>query len=66
MRQLGVPTALLGVVGDDEVGANLLAQAGRDRIDVSWVIRREDGQRADRGVARSRGQVPLSGGSAGD
>lgn len=38
--QLGVPTALIGVVGEDIQGAALLRQATRDGIDVSCVARR--------------------------
>ncbi|NVI92950.1 PfkB family carbohydrate kinase [Actinomadura sp. BRA 177] len=41
LAQLGVRPGLVGVVGDDEVGARLLDQARRDRIDVSHVVRRE-------------------------
>ncbi|SFO86940.1 pfkB family carbohydrate kinase [Amycolatopsis arida] len=39
--QLGAPVALLGVVGDDDVGSALLTQARADGIDVSAVVRRE-------------------------
>lgn len=38
--QLGVPVALLGVVGDDTVGGALLAQARADGLDVGPVVRR--------------------------
>ncbi|MGW5054011.1 PfkB family carbohydrate kinase [Actinokineospora sp. NPDC004072] len=38
--QLGASVALLGVVGDDEVGAGLLAQARADHIDVVCVVHR--------------------------
>ncbi|HEV2782761.1 MAG TPA: PfkB family carbohydrate kinase [Actinophytocola sp.] len=40
LAQLGTPVAVLGVVGDDEVGTRLLEQAGADRVDVSHVVRR--------------------------
>ncbi|PZG00239.1 carbohydrate kinase [Micromonospora deserti] len=38
--QLGASVGLLGVVGDDEVGERLLAQARADGIDVGAVLRR--------------------------
>ncbi|RLK26001.1 ribokinase [Micromonospora sp. M71_S20] len=40
LAQLGAAVGLLGVVGDDEVGERLLAQARADGIDVRWVRRR--------------------------
>jgi ribokinase len=40
LAQLGVRVALLGVAGTDETGEWLLAQARRDGIDVSQVVRR--------------------------
>lgn len=40
LAQLGVRVGLLGVVGDDEVGERLLAQARADGIDVGTVLRR--------------------------
>jgi ribokinase len=40
LRQLGIPAALCGVVGDDEVAGHLLAQAARDGVDVRSVVRR--------------------------
>jgi ribokinase len=40
LAQLGMRTALAGVVGEDQVGARLLTQAGQDRVDVSAVVRR--------------------------
>jgi len=40
LAQLGAPVAVVGVVGDDLVGEQLLAQAARDGIDVSAVRRR--------------------------
>jgi ribokinase len=42
LAQLDVRAALLGVVGQDETGDRLLDQARRDRIDVSWVVRRQE------------------------
>ncbi|GLY22110.1 PfkB family carbohydrate kinase [Micromonospora sp. NBRC 101691] len=41
LAQLGVRVGLLGVVGEDEVGRTLLAQAHADGIDVASVIRRD-------------------------
>lgn len=38
--QLGQRVALLGVVGDDEIGGRLIARAELDRIDCSPVVRR--------------------------
>ncbi|MPY77305.1 MAG: ribokinase [Actinophytocola sp.] len=46
LRQLGVPVSLVGVVGNDSVGARLLEQARTDRIDVSHVVSREGAQTA--------------------
>jgi ribokinase len=40
LTQLGVAAAVCGVVGDDDAGAWLIGQAGRDGIDVSPVVRR--------------------------
>lgn len=40
LAQLGVPVALLGVVGDDHAGRSVLRQARRDGIDVRGVLRR--------------------------
>ncbi|ETA97812.1 ribokinase, partial [Mycobacterium avium subsp. paratuberculosis 10-4404] len=40
LAQLGVPVALIGVVGDDQAGTSILQQAQRDGIDVSKVARR--------------------------
>ncbi|WP_459962718.1 PfkB family carbohydrate kinase, partial [Mycobacterium avium] len=40
LAQLGVPVALIGVVGDDQAGTSILQQAQRDGIDVSGVARR--------------------------
>lgn len=40
LRQLGVPVALVGVVGDDEEGSAVMWQAFTDGIDVSGVARR--------------------------
>jgi ribokinase len=38
LAQLGVPVGLLGVVGDDEVGRQVLVQARSDGIDASSVV----------------------------
>lgn len=40
LAQLGVPVALVGVAGDDDVGTSVLQQAQRDGIDISGVVRR--------------------------
>jgi ribokinase len=40
IAQLGTPVALVGVVGDDEVGARLLDQARADGIDTTAVVHR--------------------------
>jgi ribokinase len=40
LAQLGVPVALVGVVGEDLPGAEVLARAAADGIDVSAVVRR--------------------------
>jgi ribokinase len=40
VAQLGAPVAVVGVVGDDLVGEQLLAQAARDGLDISAVRRR--------------------------
>lgn len=40
LAQLGVPVALIGVVGDDYPGRSVLRQAQRDGIDVGGVLRR--------------------------
>jgi ribokinase len=41
LAQLGVPVALVGVVGDDIPGREALAQAAADGIDVTAVCRRQ-------------------------
>jgi ribokinase len=41
LAQLGVAVGLLGVVGDDRVGAELLAQARADRVGVAEAVRRD-------------------------
>lgn len=46
LAQLGVPTSLVGVVGNDSVGARLLEQARTDRVDASYVVSREGAQTA--------------------
>lgn len=40
LAQLGVPVALIGVVGDDFAGKSVLRQAEDDGIDISRVVRR--------------------------
>lgn len=42
LTQLGVPVGLVAVAGDDRVGDEMLAQAIRDGIDVSHVVRRPE------------------------
>jgi ribokinase len=40
LRQLGCPAALVGVLGDDPAGDQVLARAVADGLDVSGVVRR--------------------------
>jgi ribokinase len=40
--QLGMRPILVAVIGDDDIGAQMLAQATRDGVDVSGVIRRSN------------------------
>ncbi|HEY8532779.1 MAG TPA: PfkB family carbohydrate kinase [Micromonospora sp.] len=40
LAQLGIPVGLVAVTGDDRIGDELRAQAARDGVDVSTVIRR--------------------------
>jgi ribokinase len=40
LAQLGMRPALVGVVGEDDIGQRVLTQARRDRVDVSAVVRR--------------------------
>lgn len=40
--RLGIPVALVAVLGDDRAGDEALAQARADGIDVSYVVRRSD------------------------
>lgn len=42
LAQLEVPVAVVGVVGNDQVGENLLAQCEREGIDTAAVIRRDE------------------------
>jgi ribokinase len=46
LAQLGVPVALVGVVGDDPAAGHVLAQAVRDGVDVSAVVRRAGAETA--------------------
>jgi ribokinase len=46
LAQLGVPVALVGVVGDDAAGREVLAQAAADGIDVTGVVVRSGGRTA--------------------
>jgi ribokinase len=48
LAQLGVPVALVGVVGDDGPGAQALDQATRDGVDVSCVVSRAGAETAFR------------------
>ena len=65
LAQLGVPVALVGVVGDDSAGTQAVAQAAADGIDVSAVVRRRGAATAlvvdlveDGGVLRLLEDVP--------
>jgi ribokinase len=65
LAQLGVPVALVGVVGDDSAGTQAVAQAAADGIDVSAVVRRRGAATAlvvdlveDGGVRRLLEDVP--------
>ncbi|SDL63991.1 ribokinase [Geodermatophilus siccatus] len=65
LAQLGVPVALVGVVGDDPAGTQAVAQAAADGIDVSAVVRRRGAATAllvdlveDGGVRRLLEDVP--------
>jgi ribokinase len=40
LAQLGVPVALIGVVGDDHVGKSVLRQAEDDGVNIEGVVRR--------------------------
>ncbi|MFD9699712.1 PfkB family carbohydrate kinase [Lentzea sp. NPDC059081] len=42
LAQLGAPVALVGVVGDDDLGARLIARAAADGIATDAVVRRPD------------------------
>src|SRR5688500_1092823 len=42
LAQLGAPVALVGVVGDDDVGGRLIARAGADGIATDAVVRRPE------------------------
>ncbi|MCG8927907.1 PfkB family carbohydrate kinase [Lentzea sp. CC55] len=42
LAQLGAPVALVGVVGDDDVGERLIARAAADGIATGAVVRRPD------------------------
>ncbi|MQA33714.1 PfkB family carbohydrate kinase [Modestobacter roseus] len=46
MQQLGLPAALVGVLGDDAAGDQVLAQAVRDGLWISGVARRRGGTTA--------------------
>ncbi|HVW40933.1 MAG TPA: PfkB family carbohydrate kinase [Amycolatopsis sp.] len=46
LAQLGMPVSLVGVVGDDHVGEQLLSGAKADHIDVSQVVRRPGAETA--------------------
>gem|GEM_PF-618964 len=46
LAQLGVPVALVGVVGDNGVGGDLLAQCRYDGIDVTAVVQRPESDSA--------------------
>lgn len=42
LAQLGAPVTLVGVVGDDDVGARLIARAAADGISTGAVVRRAE------------------------
>jgi ribokinase len=42
LAQLGAPVRLVGVVGDDDVGARLIARAAADGIGTDAIVRRPD------------------------
>ena len=46
LSRLDVPVAVVGVVGDDQVGDSLLSQCMRDGIDISAVTRRPETESA--------------------
>ena len=46
LAQLGVPVALVGVVGDDGVGGDLLAQCRSDGIDLTALVQRPESESA--------------------
>jgi ribokinase len=46
LAQLGVRVALVGVVGDDDAGSSVRAQAAADGIDVTAVVRRSGSRTA--------------------
>ncbi|NKQ57419.1 ribokinase [Amycolatopsis sp. K13G38] len=46
LAQLGVPVSLVGVIGDDHTGEQLLAHAKADHVDVSQVVRRTGAETA--------------------
>ncbi|MGY1857023.1 PfkB family carbohydrate kinase [Modestobacter sp. SYSU DS0290] len=46
MQQLGLPVALVGVLGDDAAGDDVLAQAVRDGLWITGVVRRPGGTTA--------------------
>ncbi|MDP9428969.1 MAG: PfkB family carbohydrate kinase [Actinomycetota bacterium] len=65
LAQLGVPVALVGVVGDDRPGVEAVAQAAADGVDASAVVRRRGAATAllvdlveDGGVRRLLEDVP--------
>ncbi len=46
LAQLGMPTALVGVLGADDVGDGLLERLGADHVDASHVVRRPGAETA--------------------
>lgn len=46
LAQLGMAVTLVGVVGDDAVGTDLIEQAGLDGIDTASIVRRGDTETA--------------------
>lgn len=63
LSQLGVPVALIGVVGDDHAGASVLQQARRDGRRPAGILGRQRHGAAPRRATRpDRAQVVIAGG----
>ena len=57
LAQLGVPTRLLGVVGDDAFGQSLLSLTAVSGVDVSGVLRRAGPSGSYLAVLTERGEL---------